>query len=267
MNAMNTFLLKIIMMPLVIGGVTIASKKWGNAIGGLLASLPWIGGSMILFFVFEQGVDFAVNSVKGMMLGLIGVIAFCYAYINACFSFKWYICLCFGYVAFAVTTYTLPHFEAALTLNQWYILAMVSTFLFLLFFPKLQQQQSATQNLRFDIYLRMATITLAVVLITYLADVLGPTLSGILTLFPIITAILSAFTHYTQGVNATLKILRGFITGFIGFGTYLFLQAKFLPIYSVGGSVLFALIINIVLNLLMRHLVEKRIRFHKRITP
>jgi hypothetical protein len=262
MSAMNTFLLKITMMPLVIGGVTIASKKWGNSIGGLIASLPWIAGPIILFFVFEQGVDFTVNSVKGMMMGLIGVLTFSYAYIYACFSFKWYASLCFGYAAFAFTTYTLPHFEAALTLNEWYIVAMILTFLLLLFFPKLQPQQSTTQNLRFDIYLRMATITLAVVLITYLADVLGPTLSGILTLFPIITAILSAFTHYTQGVNATLAMLRGFMTGFIGFGTYLFLQAKFLPIYSVGESVIFALIINIVLNLLMRSLVEKR--FYKR---
>ncbi len=244
-------------MPLVIGGVTLASKKWGNSIGGLLASLPWIGGPIILFFVLEQGVDFAVHSVKGMMMGLIGVLAFCYAYIYSCFSLKWYASLCLGYIAFAVTTYTLPHFEAALTLNEWYIVAMALTFLSLIFFPKLKQEQSIGQNLRFDIYLRMTTITLAVILITYLADIVGPTWSGILTLFPIITAILSAFTHFTQGVNGTMKMLRGFMTGFIGFGTYLFLQAKFLPIYSVIASILLALSLNIVLNLLMRNLVEK----------
>jgi len=50
---MNTLLIKIILMPLVIGGVTIASKKWGNLAGGMIASLPWIAGPIMLFFTIK----------------------------------------------------------------------------------------------------------------------------------------------------------------------------------------------------------------------
>ncbi|MFT7273350.1 MAG: hypothetical protein ACI9V1_002887, partial [Spirosomataceae bacterium] len=47
---MNTFLLKIILMPLIIAGVTLAARKWGNVIGGVIAGMPWVGGA-ILFFI------------------------------------------------------------------------------------------------------------------------------------------------------------------------------------------------------------------------
>jgi hypothetical protein len=64
---MNILWIKLIMMPLVIGGVTLASKKWGNAVGGIIASLPWIAGPIMLFFTLEQGVDFTVSSIKGII--------------------------------------------------------------------------------------------------------------------------------------------------------------------------------------------------------
>jgi hypothetical protein len=256
-RSMNLFLLKIILMPLVIGGITKASKIWGNAIGGLIASLPWVAAPIILFFVIEQGIDFAVNSIKGVMMGLVGVIAFCYAYILTCFSFKWWVCLIFGYVAFVASTVFLKLFESKLTLNEWYFLTMGITITALYFYPKLKPQQTAAQSLKYDIYLRMGAITIFVVLITYLAKILGPTWSGILTPFPIVTAILAAFTHYTQGPNGTLTILKGFMTGFVGFGTYLYLQAKFLPIFTVLTSIILAIAINILLNIMMRSLVEK----------
>ncbi|WP_229235552.1 MULTISPECIES: hypothetical protein [Emticicia] len=250
-------MIKIIMMPLVIGGVTIASKKWGNLVGGMIASMPWIAGPIMLFFTFEQGVNFAVDSVKGIMIGVIGVLAFCFAYIYSAVKSKWHISLLLAYLAFIGTTILLKTLENLMNLDLWFLLVVILSLLGIKVFPHLETQSASGQNLKYDIYLRMIIITVFVTLITYLAKILGPTWSGILTPFPIITAILAAFTHYTQGAYGTSIILRGILTGFIGFASFLYLQAQLLPHFSIAMAFAIGFIVNILLNLLMQYLVKR----------
>jgi hypothetical protein len=254
---MNTLWIKLIMMPIVIGGVTLASKKWGNLVGGMIASLPWIAGPVILFFTIEQGVDFTISSIKGVMIGIIGVLAFCFVYIYSAIKFSWYVSLILAYLGFLITTLLLNAVESFMNLNVWYITSIILSLIGIMIFPKLEKHSGLNQTLKYDIYLRMIIITVFVTLITYLAKILGPTWSGILTPFPIITAILAAFTHYTQGAYGTSIILRGMLTGFIGFATFLFLQALLLPIYTIPVSFAIGFLVNIVLNLLMRYLVQR----------
>lgn len=245
------------MMPLVIGGVTIASKKWGNLIGGMIASMPWIAGPIMLFFTIEQGVEFAVSSVPGIMMGILGVLAFCFAYIYSSMRSVWYVSLLMAYLAFIVTTVSLKFFESLVGLDMWFCIVIIFSLIGIRFFPKLERVENAGQSLKYDIYLRMIIITAFVTLITYLAQILGPTWSGILTPFPIITAILAAFTHYTQGAFGTSVILRGMLTGFIGFASFLFLQAKLLPHFPIAIAFLIGFAVNIMLNLMMRVVVKR----------
>lgn len=253
---MNTLWIKLIMMPLVIGGVTLASKKWGNLIGGMIASLPWVAGPVILFFTLEQGVDFTVKSIKGVMIGIIGILAFTFAYTYSAIKFKWYISLVFAYLAFLCTTICLNTFESFINLNEWFIISILLSSIGIRIFPRLKKQSSFNQSLKYDIYLRMIIITIFVALITYLAKTLGPNWSGILTPFPIVTAILAAFTHYTQGAYSTSIILKGMLVGYIGFATFLYLQAILLPHYSIGVSFAIGFLTNVLLNLMMRYLVK-----------
>lgn len=254
---MNTLLIKLIMMPIVIGGVTIASKKWGNLVGGMLASLPWIAGPIVLFFTIEQGVDFTIHSIKGVMIGIMGVLAFVFAYIYTCIKFQWYWSLLAAYLGFLITSLIFNSIESLLTLNEWFCLTILMSLIGIRFFPKLKPENSHRKILKYDIYLRMIVITTFVILITFLAKILGPTWSGILTPFPVITAILAAFTHYTQGPYGTSIVLKGMLTGFIGFAAFLFLQAILLPIYPIWISFAIGLTVNVLFNLLMRFLVRK----------
>ena len=254
---MNTLWIKLIMMPIVIGGVTLASKKWGNLVGGMIASLPWIAAPIMLFFTLEQGIDFAVSSVKGIMIGTIGVLTFCFAYIYSAIRFRWYISIFCAYLTFLFTTFLLNVVQSYMNLNAWFALTIALSLIGLYIFPKLPKQGILNQTLKYDIYLRMIIITAFVILITFLAKILGPTWSGILTPFPIITAILAAFTHYTQGAYGTSITLRGMLAGYIGFATFLFLQAILLPHFPIAVSFAVGFLVNVLLNLLMRFLVQK----------
>jgi hypothetical protein len=80
---------------------------------------------------------------------------------------------------------------------------------------------------------------------------MGPTWSGILTPFPIMTAVLAFFTHLSQGIDGTKLILRGMLAGIIGFNLFLYLQHFFLDLYTLPIAILTGLVINIFVTYLV----------------
>src|SRR3990172_1682278 len=73
-------LLKLILVPVLIGALSLAGRRWGPAVGGWLAGLPWTSGPVALFLALEQGTTFASNAAQGTLMGLVSVAAFCLAY-------------------------------------------------------------------------------------------------------------------------------------------------------------------------------------------
>jgi hypothetical protein len=239
-------------MPLVIGLITVVSRKWGHKIGGLIASMPWIAGPILLFFILEQGKAFGIRSVPGILTGIISLISFCYCYARLSKRFNWLVTILTSYLVYALAALLFDLFKFNLFVIYGITLACV--FIALYFFPVPDAHQPPAKRLPFDMLIRMVVATLFVILITGLASVLGPTWSGILTPFPIITSILAIFTHYLQGNNATITVLRGLVSGLFGFTTFLFLQAFLLQEFSVGVSFFLALIVNLVINYIVSRL-------------
>lgn len=235
-------------MPLVIGLITLVSRKWGNKIGGLIASMPWVAGPILLFFILEQGKGFGIQSVQGILTGIISWICFTYCYALLSRSLHWLPTILVSYAVYVGIAWAFN--LISLNLFIIYGVAMACAILALQLFPKSAGPSTVQgRRLPFDLPLRMVVATLFVVAVTWLANQLGPAWSGILTPFPIITSILAIFTHYLQGSSATIVILRGLVIGVMGFTTFFFLQAFLLPHFSVEVSFLLALIVNLLINL------------------
>lgn len=249
---MNTLLLKVALMPVVMAVVTLASRKWGHKTGGLIASLPWIAGPILFFFILEQGKGFGIRSVPGILVGIVSLVGFCYSYARFATRFNWPITLLLAYVVYFVTALVLNQVRVGLWTG--YGMAMGSILLGLRCWPTPAIQSITARRLPYDMLLRMGAATLFVLLITAVANRLGPTWSGILTPFPVITSILAVFTQYAQGSSATVLLLRGSMLGFLGYTTFLFLQAFLLPELSVALSFGLALLVNLSISLLVRTL-------------
>jgi hypothetical protein len=245
-------------MPTIIAFVTAASKKWGNSIGGVLASLPWVAGPIIFFIAIEQGKKFAANSIPGVMVGIIGWLIFCIVYILIGKKLNAFWSILGGYLAYLVFGLLLNPYIGTLNIYQWLLLCFILLTLGLIFFPEVNKNEVyTTKKLRFEIPLRMLMITAFVICITFFAEKLGPSWSGILTPFPIMTAVLAVFTHYTQGIYQVRKIYMGLYTGIFGFCVFLFLQAILLEKYGIPFSFAFGIIANILLTILFKFLFTK----------
>ena len=101
---MTTQALKLTLTPILIAAATLASRRWGPAVGGCFLGLPLTSGPVSVFLALEQGGPFAARAARGSILGLIGVAAFYVAYARAGRRFGPALCLATGFAVYAVAT-------------------------------------------------------------------------------------------------------------------------------------------------------------------
>jgi uncharacterized membrane protein (GlpM family) len=77
----------------------------------------------------------------------------------------------------------------------------------------------------------MVVATVFVVLLTAVAPVLGPYLSGLLSPFPLFGAVLVVFVHRSEGATSAMRLLRGLLFGlFAPAGFFMVLSALIEPL-------------------------------------
>src|SRR5262249_49200915 len=90
----------------------------------------------------------------------------------------------------------------------------------LLLLPKTRVVRANSVNPKWDLPLRMLCAVALVWVLTSLADQLGPKLSGVLTPFPVATAVSAAFTHAQNRLQACTAFFRGVLPGLLGFAIF-----------------------------------------------
>src|SRR5205085_6910931 len=91
---------KLLLTPLLIGLVSLASRRWGPAVGGWLVGLPLTSAPVTLFLALEQGSTFAAGAAQGTLLGQISVSSFCLAYSWLALRLGWLYSLLIGWCVF-----------------------------------------------------------------------------------------------------------------------------------------------------------------------
>lgn len=66
---MIIFLIKLIAAPLLLALATLAARRWGTVLGGILIGLPLISGPISVFLAIENGAGFAVETARGALAG------------------------------------------------------------------------------------------------------------------------------------------------------------------------------------------------------
>lgn len=77
--------------------------------------------------------------------------------------------------------------------------------------PKTREEPTETPP--WDLPVRMLGATGLVLLITSIANVIGPGLSGLAATFPLLAMVLAVFAHQRQGTSAAQSVFRGLVLG------------------------------------------------------
>lgn len=213
------FLIKLFLTPLLIAGVTLAARRWGPIIGGVLVGLPLTSGPASVFLAMERGAEFASHAAHSTLFGTSAIMVFCLAYARLAARFRWTITvavslgLYFMGVAFFGWV-SLPPLPLSLALTVGMIV------LCLVLVRPVRGAVPRHAAPPWDLPFRIVASTLIVIGVTGLSRALGPQLSGIFSAAPAIVGVMSIFTHEVYGSDAVRQFERGVITGTFGFITF-----------------------------------------------
>lgn len=235
---------KLSITPLLIGSVTLAGRKWGAAVSGLLIGLPLTSGPVSFLLAYEFGVDFARISATGSLIGQVALCVFCLTYTLSARKLHWFFCTLISSLAFLLTIFAANHFSWQL-LPAFFSL-VVTIILILKFFPRYPVlNRPPLSSPRWDLPGRIIVATSFVIILTAVADQVGAQLSGMLAPFPIFSIVFACFTQAQQGVNATASLLKGIVQGSFSNGLFFLVVGLFLAPLGLFLTYLLATLVSV----------------------
>ncbi len=224
--------MQFVVAPLLVAAASVAARRWGHGIGGLVSAFPAIVGPLLLIGAHRHGASFAAQEATGVLLGLAALSGFALAYGWTAPRTSWPVSLAAGWAVAAVTAALAGAVGA--TLPGALATAVASLALAHQGLPRAILAASSLEPPRGDLALRMALTALLVVSLAALAGWLGPTAGGILAALPVLACILASFTHERHGGTAAAQLLRGMLSGMAGFVVFCALVATLVETAGVA---------------------------------
>jgi hypothetical protein len=212
---MENLALKLILTPALIGGLSLAGRRWGPGVSGWLVGLPLTSGPVALFLALDHGTHFAADAARGILAGVVALVTFTLAYAWLAFALEWRLALLASWAVFFATTAVMHQFSVPVV--PMYLLGCALLLALLRLLPRKLSTGAPAAAPPWDIPMRMVVATAFLLLITGLAPRLGPQVSGLLAPFPIFASVLAAFTHRLQGAPAAARLFRGLALGMFAF--------------------------------------------------
>lgn len=243
--------LKIVLVPSIIGGVTLAGRRWGPDVAGWLSAFPVVSAPILWFIAMEQGAPFAADASAATLSAVLAILTFGVSYAWAALRFSWQVSLLFSLVSYLL---------AVVALNAWapsLFFAAVSVLLALVLVPSLYPTPATDDTLtkaaaRHDIWLRMFTGAVLVLVVTQFSAQLGSRLSGLFAMFPAIGLVLTVFSHINAGTAFTIKQLRSMVFGYYAFAAFCLVLALVLPRMSTTAAFSLALVAALAIQCVSR---------------
>jgi hypothetical protein len=238
---------KIALPVLMIGIVTVASQRFGPAVGGVLSAVPAKGGPILLFLALEQGPSFAATSAAASIGGAGGCGVFCLVYALVCRRASWPVAGAAAYGAFVLV------WAVMLPVSSWGLAAALAVTLGILIVsrrllpeaPSVTGRRATTLT---DLPARMIAGAAMVVFVTTAGPYFGPTISGMLTTIPTVAAVMALFTHAQEGADRAVGVMRGLTHGLLGFASFLGVLAATLVPLGLGPAFLLAASVVVVVQ-------------------
>jgi hypothetical protein len=231
---MTLLIAKVLLAPLCVVAVSLAGRRWGIAVAGLLGGLPVVAGPILLAETLIHGRDFGADAAAGTLLGLAALTAFVVVYGRTAQTRGPMASVLCGWAAFLLCVVVLRMVQPPPALSLVLVGACFALGLRLLPSPSAPVGEMTPPS--WDLPARAGAALGLVLALTAVSGALGPHLSGLLAPFPIITSILAVFTHAHGGTGQVEVLLRNFLLGFYGFAGFCFVLAVSLPDLSTAAA-------------------------------
>jgi hypothetical protein len=241
----SLLLVKLALAPALVVGSSLAGRRWGHEVSGLLVALPLVAGPILLITELEHGAHFAARAASASLLGLVALASFVVVFARIAHIVRaraWPLAVAGGWIAFLAVA--LAFGATTIAAGIGLALAVAAFALAPLLLPhdrELAHEPTAALPV-WDLPARAAATALLVLGLTGAAAGLGPTLTGVLTPFPVSNTVLAAFLLVLEGPAQLDAFFRGFLRGAYGFCAFCFLVAVLVVPLGAAGAFSLALL-------------------------
>jgi hypothetical protein len=243
---MLIFAFKLFISPLLIGSVTLAGRRWGSIVSGLLIGLPLTSAPISFILAYEFGLEFASQSAVGNLAGQLSNCFFCLAYTLVAKKNNWFVSSLTAISVFLLATYLWNGFSWQL-LPAFFVLLLVIGLVALLI-PRQSLARSTFVAPRWDLPARIFSATAFVILLTTVADKLGPHLSGLISPFPVFSVVFAAFTQSQLGAKSASNLLRGVVLGSGSYAAFFLIVGAFLTRLGIAQTYFLASLVALAVS-------------------
>jgi hypothetical protein len=217
--------MKVVLAPVLVIGATVAGRRWGAIVGGVVTAVPIVAGPILAILTIDHGRAFGAGAARGALLGVVALSAFCAVFAwSAAGGRTWPRALALGWLAYAVVGAVVSRFDVQPGWGLLVGLAALGVGYRLIGEPG-QVLAPDRPPPTWDLPARAGLTAVLVLALTAAAGALGPAVSGVLTPFPVATTVLAAFTLQQDGPVAARALLRGFVRALPGFALCFFVVA------------------------------------------
>jgi hypothetical protein len=228
----NTLAPKLILTPLLVSSASLAGRRWGPLLSGWIIALPLTSGPIALFIALELGPRTAIDAAAGSLLGGICLLAYSLVYARAAVGLAWQPTIAIAgstYLALGLLMPPLP----VLVLWAGIAVGVPVTVFFLSRGPRHAARDAVVVLPSWDIPARVLVATMLVVGISASAPLIGGRAAGVLATFPVYASVLATFAHRLRGPGDGIAVLRGMVTGLLGFATFFLVLGQALAATSI----------------------------------
>lgn len=245
--------LKLSLVPTLIACITLAGRRWGPAVAGWLSAFPVVAAPILFFIALEQGGQFAATAAAATLSAVLAILVFALAYSWSATRLHWLASLLAAFCAYALAVTGLKAWAPALPMTA--VLVPLSLLLVPRLFPVVPPAPGKAGARSNDLHLRMIAAAALVLFVTQFSAQLGPQLSGIFAMFPVMSSVLTVFTHRQSGAGAAVALLRGTVFGYFAFAAFCIVLSLLLVSTSLGIAFLSALACAVSIQLLSRRML------------
>lgn len=273
-------LCKLLLAPGFVVAISMAVRRFGPRIGGLLGGLPVVAGPILFIYALDHGTRFAADAARNSLAALVALTTFALVVVLVS---PWVgaqpgvepdgargttrslggrgkaavVSVIAGWVAFCLVAATVAAIDLPPVLGL--IASCMAFAVGLAVLPHADPHEVAAlpQRPPFDLALRAGVAAVMVLALTSIAGQLGPAASGVLAPFPTITSVLIGFAVAHETRATTLHLTRGMLRGFVSFATALFVIAVTLEPWGVAPAFLAAIAATTVVQLALLTLLGR----------
>jgi hypothetical protein len=216
--------LKLLLAPLLVVASSLAGRRWGPRVAGILIVLPVVAGPILLILYLDHGSRFAAEAASAATLGIVPLALFAVVFGYLSRRHGWFLTLVASWLVVLATDLALAQIDVPV--GPALVLALLALHGASALLRRLHQPPLPLPSTPWwDLPARAVATAVLVLLVTGTAASVSPALAGVLTPFPIALSVVCAFAAAQTGHAGVLTLLRGILPGLDGFALFCFLVA------------------------------------------